>query len=104
MQRGNLFDGAIPDRGERFAAVATIAARGGARIECIVSSDTPEPQIYAQDHDEWVVVLEGRAELEVDGVLHVLDRGDWITLPAGVPHRVCATTMGTRWLAVHGDG
>ena len=51
--------------------------------------------------DEWVVVLDGSAELEVAGQQRTLAAGDWIVLPAGTPHRVLATTTGTRWLAVH---
>ena len=54
-----------------------------------------------QDHDEWVVVLAGAASLEIDGRQHALGAGDWVLLPAGVPHRVLATTAGTSWLAVH---
>jgi cupin 2 domain-containing protein len=56
---------------------------------------------YVQVQDEWVVVLDGEAVLEVDGAEVRLARGDWVLLPAAKPHRVLMTAAGTRWLAVH---
>ena len=87
-----------PASGERFV---TVAAMGSTTIEQILSSDTPDPRVYEQDHDEWVVVLSGSAVLDVDGRHHTVEAGDWVLLPAGVPHRVMRTTAGTNWLAVH---
>jgi cupin 2 domain-containing protein len=48
-----------------------------------------------------VVVLEGAAVVEVDGERLDLAPGDWVLLPAGVPHSVVRTEIGTNWLAVH---
>jgi mannose-6-phosphate isomerase-like protein (cupin superfamily) len=74
---------------------------GNAVVEEILSGRLDGPVDYVQDQDEWVVVLEGGAVLEV-GAEHVeLDPGDWVLLPAAVPHRLVETTPGTRWLAVH---
>lgn len=44
--------------------------------------DVPEHAHQGQ----WGVVLEGTVELTIGGVLHVLNRGDSYTIPAGVPH------------------
>lgn len=54
-----------------------------------------------QDTDEWVVVLHGAAVVEVEGERIDLNAGDWVFLPAGVPHSVVRTEAGTNWLAVH---
>ena len=67
----------------------------------ITSSARPDAVDYVQDGDEWVVVLRGSAELDVDGDPVSLGEGEWVHLPAGVPHRVTATAGGTRWLAIH---
>jgi len=75
---------------------------GGAVVEQILSSASPEPMAYLQDHDEWVVVLEGAATLEVAGERVDLAAGDWLLIPASTPHHVVATVAGTNWLAVHG--
>ena len=86
-----------PIEGER----STVLAAGHRfTVEQILSGRVVAPQAYAQDHDEWVVVLAGGAELEVDGVTHQLTAGDWWLLPAGTRHRLVRTEPGTSWLAV----
>ena len=77
-----------------------LAAGAGFRVEQILSGRLVTPQEYAQDHDEWVVVLAGGAELEVEGVAHQLTAGDWWLLPAGTRHRLVRAEPGTNWLAV----
>jgi cupin 2 domain-containing protein len=91
--------GEVPSDGEAFHEVATL---GDARIEHIVSSETPDPSLQVQDWDEWVLVLTGHAVLEVDGSRVRLAAGDWVLLGTGTPHRVLTTETGTQWLAVHG--
>jgi cupin 2 domain-containing protein len=99
---GRLQTGAAaPDEGER----TELLARGtGFVVEQILSGRLAAPQDYEQDHDEWVVILDGGAVLEVDGVAHELGVGDWWLLPAGVPHRLVRTEPGTSWLAVRSTG
>jgi len=95
----NLFDPAeLPVAGERFETLLTCR---NVTIERIVSSAEPENIAYLQDQDEWVVVLEGRAELEVAGSVKTLAKGEYLFLPARTPHRVLKTASGTLWLAVH---
>ena len=95
---GRLARGAgAPSDGEQTVALA----RGtGFTVEQILSGRLAAPQLYEQEHDEWVVVLEGGAVLEVDGAAHDLVAGDWWLLPAGTPHRLVHTEPGTSWLAV----
>jgi len=79
-----------------------ILARGATwRIEQILSGELAQPVEDRLDHDEWVVVLAGAAVLDVDGVEVTMAEGEWIHLPAGVPHRVRSTARPTSWLAVH---
>lgn len=79
----------------------------GLRIERIVSHGQGSPPgfWYEQDWDEWVMVLQGRAALQVEGKedLVVLQKGDHCWLPAGCRHRVVFTAKdeATIWLAVH---
>lgn len=99
---GRLDDGGgAPAKGERFDILADLAGGGPVVVELITSSDAPDTTPYVEDHDEWVVVLEGEAALEVEVTEHRLGPGDWVLLPAGTPHRVLRTAAGTRWLAVH---
>lgn len=77
------------------------------RIERIVSHGQASPPgfWYEQDHDEWVIVLQGSASLQVEGndAPVTLERGDHYWLPAGLRHRVESTAADgpTIWLAVH---
>jgi cupin 2 domain-containing protein len=74
---------------------------GGAVIEQILSSDHLDEVGFDQDHDEWVLVLDGAATLHVDGETVDLASGDWLVIRAHQPHRIVAVTQGTSWLAVH---
>ncbi len=77
-----------------------------ARIERIVSCGqiTPPGQWYDQDEDEWVVLLQGHAQLAYeDGTKTELGPGDYVFLPAHCKHRVVATSQQPPciWLAIH---
>lgn len=51
--------------------------------------------------DECVVLLRGAATLLVDGETVALAPGDYVFLPARVPHTVVHSSPGALWLAVH---
>ena len=59
------------------------------------------PVDYDQDHDEWVVLLVGRATLAVGDESLDLAPGEWVFLRAHQPHRLVETEPGTSWLAMH---
>lgn len=79
----------------------------GLRIERIVSHGHASPPDfwYEQDKDEWVIVLQGCATLQIEGrdTLVSLEQGDHYWIPAGLRHRVNSTASDqpTIWLAVH---
>ena len=96
---GDLFaDAAPPATGERFE---TLLRHGALHVERIVSSAEPDPGLYEQAQDEWVVLLRGEATVEVAGARRSLRAGEHVFLPAGTPHRVLQTSAGALWLAVH---
>jgi len=75
------------------------------RIERIVSKGhcSPEGSWYDQDEDEWVVLLKGRAQLVIEGVLAIeMEPGDTYNIPAHQRHRVEWTDgdSETIWLAI----
>ena len=97
----NLFsDLPWPAVGEVFE---DLLRRGSVRIERIVSSSRPEPVLYDQPHDEWVLLLQGEARLWRAGEELDLRSGDSLLIPAGTPHRVLLTSADPPcvWLAVH---
>lgn len=78
----------------------------GVRIERIISTGqtTPPGQWYDQEGDEWVVLLQGEAELAFDdGSRRRLVAGDPLFIPARRRHRVEFTSASPPciWLAVH---
>ena len=48
---------------------------------------------HASEGDAMVVVLDGTAEITVDGVTRTASKGQSIIMPAGIPHAVTARTQ-----------
>lgn len=99
LQTGNLYrDAALPAQGERFD---TLLSHRGLVVERILSTARIASQEYVQEQDEWVVLLQGEAVLEVAGQLLPLKAGDYLFLPARTPHTVREVSEGAMWLALH---
>lgn len=99
MKNGNLYANAAPPLdGERFE---TLLAHKGLVIERIVSSSKIASQQYVQEQDEWVVLFQGEAVLDVEGNALALKAGDHVFLPSRTPHTVLSVSDGALWLAVH---
>ena len=94
----NLYPDTLPASGESFT---TLLEHPNARIVRIVSSDDIEPILYDEEEDEWVVVIEGEAVLEIEGHEKIMHRGESLLIPAHTKHRVLKAERGTVWLAVH---
>lgn len=78
----------------------------GVCIERVVSTGQVSPPgfWYDQPQNEWVLLLQGQAELawEEGGVMS-LHKGDWVFIPAHKRHRVIWTSAEPPciWLTVH---
>lgn len=101
---GNLFT-AVPSKlPEEF--VETLTEHSNVRIERIISTgqSTPTGCWYDQDEHEWVVVLQGEAEIQFEDATDAirLGPGDHLLIPAHQRHRVARTSCHepTVWLAV----
>ncbi|MBE9009657.1 cupin domain-containing protein [Pseudanabaenaceae cyanobacterium LEGE 13415] len=75
-------------------------------IERIISTGqtTPEGEWYDQPRDEWVLLLQGEAQLTYeDGTSIELKAGDYVLIPAHQRHRVSYTSSNPAciWLAIH---
>jgi cupin 2 domain-containing protein len=99
MQTGNLFaDTAATPGGERFE---TLLEHKNLVVERIVSPASTTRAEYLQPQDEWVMLLTGEATMTVGGEPVELRSGDYVFLPARVPHTVERVSEGAVWLAVH---
>jgi cupin 2 domain-containing protein len=95
----NLFDNAAPPTtGERFEPLLQCR---NLVIERICSSTVIAPNHYVQAQDEWVLLVQGTAKIEIDGKTESLKSGDYVFLPANTPHGVKEVSDGALWLAIH---
>ena len=99
----------LPDTGAEEAFDDLHSASGPWRLERIVSRGHVSDGWYDQDWDEWVLLLQGHAVIEVqasEGQSESvpLEAGEAVFLPAHVKHRVIHTDSQppTVWLALHG--
>ena len=104
---GNLFR--IPDRLPNGETSELLAGGDDVIVERIVSSGqaTPAGEWLVGERDEWVVLLQGEAELRYEaGARLVLGPGDYVLIRAGERHRVEWTREDPPcvWLAVHAAG
>ncbi len=98
VTRGRLLPpSGAPAVGERTEAIAIL---GDVLVEQILSGAMGAPVDYDQEHDEWVVVLNGRATLVVGDESLQLVPGDWVLLRAHEAHQLLETEPGTSWLAL----
>ena len=96
---GNLFEDTAPRaQGER---VETLLQHKNLVIERIISSAATNPTALVQEQDEWVLLVQGTAVLDIDGAAKSLKAGDCVVLPAKTPHTVKQVSAGALWLAVH---
>jgi cupin 2 domain-containing protein len=83
--------------------VTSLVTRSGVRFERIVSQGqaSPEGFWYDQAEHEFVLLVQGHAELEfADGRVVTLRPGDWLEIEARVRHRIRSTARDepTVWL------
>jgi len=94
---GNFYNYVRPPAGEE--TLDRLFERGSVRIERIASNRAATGW-YDQEEDEWVVLLEGEATLQVESETIRLERGDTLLLRARVRHRVVSTSEDALWLTV----
>lgn len=99
----NIFS-SLPDALDQ-EVLEDIVKSKNVRIERIIShgQSSPEHGWYDQDEHEWVMVLTGSGTLLfANGEELVLNKGDYINIPAHSRHKVVSTAADepTIWLAV----
>jgi cupin 2 domain-containing protein len=102
----NIYE--VPQEVSQLEKFEQIVSGKNIQIEHIVSTGqtTTSEQWYDQELDEWVILLQGEAELSyVDNMKIKLKAGDYLLIPAHTKHRVEYTSIEPAciWLAVHGQ-
>lgn len=102
IEARSLFSEVSSSTGEEV--FTTLFEKAGVKIERIDSfgQTSPEGFWYDQPQDEWVLLVQGEATLEIqDQPALSLRSGDYLLIPARTRHRVSYTSADARWLAVH---
>ncbi len=94
----NIFDYTIPKEGEVFK---NLFENKDIKITQIVSSSNLDTKEYNQEYDEFVILLRGKATLEINKNIIDLKDGDYLHIPAHTKHKVLKTSNGALWLAIY---
>lgn len=89
-----------------FEIFQSLYSNENVTIERIFSNGqkTPDNQWLEQDKDEWVILIQGEAELRFENEYKVfLNKGDYLFIPKNTKHRVemTGTDPSCIWLAFH---
>jgi cupin 2 domain-containing protein len=83
----------------------TLLSTSHVRIERAVSQGHASPPDfwYDQEQNEWVLLIQGSAQLRFEDAVVEMQPGDFINIPAHQRHRVESTdsTQPTIWLAIY---
>lgn len=104
MELGNIFELIPDDLGEEVFDL--LVQSGDVKIERIISKGhaSPDTGWHDQDHNEWVIVLQGEALISIEGGEEIdLCAGGYVNIPAHTKHKVSWTKPDseTIWLAIH---
>ena len=73
------------------------------KINKIISPLNFTSEEFIQDEDEWVILLQGSAILEINHKTSKLVKDSYIFIPAKTPHKIISTdpSIETIWLGIH---
>lgn len=98
MPTANLDELPFPESGQE--SFYPLYQSKSCRIEVIRSSLKSAGKWYLQNEDEWVLLSEGKAILEIKEEILTLEKGDYLLIKAGTPHRVLETSENALWICV----
>ncbi|MES9962422.1 MAG: cupin domain-containing protein [Candidatus Sedimenticola sp. 20ELBAFRAG] len=101
MQPNNLLS-SIPEPASGEVFTLLLQCRN-VTIERIVSAPGTVSDLFVQEQDEWILLLQGSAELRMADRTVKLKQGDSFFIPAQTPHQVTETSAQPLcvWMAVH---
>lgn len=98
LNTGSIYAIKHPAQGEEN--FLTLFQNGSIRIEGIRSHHKTLGQIYNQNEDEWVLLVQGKGVLKIQETLLELKSGDYIYIPRHTPHQVVSTDEDTVWIGI----
>ena len=88
------------DLGQSSMNGLTLAQKPGVGMTLFAFDAGEAISTHAAPGDAMATILEGTAEITVDGTPHTLNGGEAIVMPAGIPHAVKAVTRFKMYLVV----
>ena len=95
----NIFDLKLPKEDSEF--FQTLFKKKGVEIKTVISNTISTPQDFISDKDEWVVLLQGCAKIEMNSNIHKLKKGDTLFIPKNTKHTLLKTKKLVYWLCVY---
>ncbi len=95
----NIYDYTQPKEGDEL--LSELLSSEKVTINRIVSNQLENGGWYEQEEDEWLILLEGEAILEMDTEEINLKKGDTLFIEAMTLHRVKKTSANALWLTIH---
>ncbi len=82
--------------------ITTLFENEKTRIEKIKSfgNASPDGFWYCQNEDEWVMLTNGKAQLQYEDCFVDICKDEHMLIPAGKKHRVSYTSDDAEWLCV----
>lgn len=78
----------------------TLAQKPGVGMTIFAFDAGEAISTHAAPGDAMATILEGTAQITIDGVPHTLSEGEAVIMPAGIPHAVKAVTRFKMYLVV----
>jgi cupin 2 domain-containing protein len=94
----NIYEIPDPVAGDEF--FVALLQTPALRIEAIRSRLIHPGELYNQEEDEWVMLVQGEAQLEIEGEKCTLKAGDSLFLKSHTRHQVLKTSDNALWIAV----
>jgi len=85
---------------ENSEIFSTLFQNHSIKIESIRSWLKTPGELYEQEQDEWVLLLTGRACLQVNDQALNLVAGDYCFIPHHTKHQVLSTSNDALWLGI----
>lgn len=79
---------------------ATLHQNKNIKVEAIRSHLLQPGEVYNQEEDEWVLLIQGKAKLRVNETIITLAKGESLFLPKQTPHQVLSTSEDALWIGV----
>lgn len=81
----------------------TLFKNASITIKKIISPKSFQSKVFRQDYDEFVVILKGKAIMEIEGKKIFLPKNRPFFIPKKTKHQILSTSksMETEWFAVY---